>query len=230
MRQLKHLALYAYKSPAQRFEPLPEQQTKRQNNKARPTRVDGYHGGTSRKAPDQKFEQRDKKELRPQHPPPSDSPQLSQNSHAGSLYGSTTNPSNDDMTSQFPHASPVSMETDDMELEASTLAEQRNAVDSPNGHQDANLIREAQLNAHNINARLQDLSPEQAKLFLNTLSKNLWREDKQRLLDHAARARPHNTSDTLSINETRTWIYQLIDPILKACTMIQRNLQQLDWQ
>ncbi|CAJ0951288.1 unnamed protein product, partial [Mesorhabditis belari] len=657
IRQLKHLALYAYKSPAQRFEPPPEQQTKRQNNKARPTRVDGYHGGTSRKAPDQKFEQRGKKELRPQHPPPSDSPQLSQNSHAGSLYGSTTNPSNvnyvarsepprpispqlsetssnagsfygkmlqssnghkqdgtpsnvqsnevtpnpqqqifnnsfgfaqnsamsgngqqngmngqhhanqpapfppqmfnnafgfapnfappgnpqpvplmsfnptdpqfqmmmmqmygmflnsqqaqqnnnpsvpsnvptsanelseeNDMTSQFPHTSPVPMETDDIELEAPTLAEQqanfkrlnfpeqmeevdasngvqrkngcnqhfdtplarksepdqRNTVDSLNGDQDVNLIREAQLNAHNINARLQDLSPEQAKLFLNTLSKNLWREDKQddfskkplekalddfilldlsveippvetiqsmfksselsdcnssndpqsfmnrettigpiaadiyeditprklsgtsqlplgrefeeqdvvsaakplssfissntpfhecqtnvqqlvkqfekapnpdwpsnlsydlkpiqmkfpsafeaptyedsqfsensryrqisnsnqksyyptieterengngsvakpkedslmtpiglrlsaqrsssRLLDHAARARPHNTSDTLSINETRTWIYQLIDPILKACAMIQRNLQQLDRQ
>ncbi|CAJ0951267.1 unnamed protein product, partial [Mesorhabditis belari] len=55
-------------------------------------------------------------------------------------------------------------------------------------------------------------------------------DEVQRLLDHAARARPHHTSDTLSINDTRTWIYQLIDPILKACTMIQRNLQQLDWQ
>ncbi|CAJ0917655.1 unnamed protein product, partial [Mesorhabditis belari] len=61
------------------------------------------------------------------------------------------------MTSQFPHASPVSMRTDDMELEAWTLAEQRNAVDSPNGHQDANLIREAQLNAHNIKCLLDKI-------------------------------------------------------------------------
>ncbi|CAJ0951238.1 unnamed protein product, partial [Mesorhabditis belari] len=95
IRQLKHLTLYAYKSPmAQRFKPLPKQQTKRQNKKARPTRAKGNRGATSRKSPDQKFEQRGKKELRPQRPPPSDSPQLPQNSHAWSLYGSTTNPSN----------------------------------------------------------------------------------------------------------------------------------------
>ncbi|CAJ0951363.1 unnamed protein product, partial [Mesorhabditis belari] len=315
-RQLKHLALYAYKSPAQRFEPLPKQQTKRQNNKTQPTRADGYHGGTSRKVPDQKFEQRGKKEPRPQRPPRSDSPRLSKNSHAGNLYESTTNPSNgkyvarsepprpilpqrsetniplhsqppssiplapkqsngnplqrveisnsknrhkqhgkpsnvqsndvnpkypqrifhnsfrfghngarsgngqqngmngqhlanqqapfpqqmfnnafgfapnfappDAATPQFPHTSPVPMETDDIELEAPTLplarksdTDQRNAVDSLNGRQDVNLIREAQLNAHNINARLQDLSPEQQELYLKTFSKNLWREDKQ---------------------------------------------------
>ncbi|CAJ0917723.1 unnamed protein product, partial [Mesorhabditis belari] len=581
IRQLKHLALYAYKSPAQRSEPLPKQQTKRQNNKARPTRADGYQGGTSRKIPDQKFEQRGHKQdgtpsnvqsndVTPNHqqqifnnsfgfqhngampgkrqqngmngqhhanqqapflpqmfnnafgfapnfappgnpqpvPPKPFNPTDPQFQMMMEMYGMFLNsqqaqqsnpsvPSNvptsanefseeNDMTSQFPHASPVPMETDDIELEAPTLAEQqanfkrlnfpeqmeevdasngvqrkngcnqhfdtplarkfdsdqRSAVDSLNGHQGVNLIREAQLNAHNINARLQDLSPEQAKLFLNTLSKNLWREDKQedfskeplekavddfilldlsdeippietkqpsdcnssndpqnfmnprentigpivadiyednnprklfgtsqisqksnidrkfedqdvvsaakpkfsfissntsfhecqtnvqqlvkqfekapnsdwpprltydlkptqmkfppafeaptyedsqlsensrygqisnsnqksyyttieterengngsvakpkedslmtpiglrlsaqrsssRLLDHAARARPHHTSDTLSINETRTWIYQLIDPILKACTMIQRNLLDLDQQ
>ncbi|CAJ0917752.1 unnamed protein product, partial [Mesorhabditis belari] len=388
IRQLKHLALYAYKSPAQRFEPLPKQQTKRHNNKARPPRADGCHGDTSRKAPDQKFEQRGHK----QHGKPSNvqsndvNPKYPQRIFHNSFRFGPNGAMSDDANSQFPHTSPVPMETDDIELEAPTLPEQqanfkrlnfpeemeemdasngvqrkndcnqhfdtplarkfdsdqRNAVDSLNGDQDTNLIREAQLNAHNINARLQDLSPEQQELYLKTLSKNLWREDKQdentieentiaadiyednnsrklfgtsqisrktnidrkfedqdvvsaakpkfsfssssasfhecqtnvqqlgrqfekaveserekeneavakledplittirlslsaqryssRLLDHAARARPHNTSDTLSINETRTWIYQLIDPILKACTMIQRNLQQLDWQ
>ncbi|CAJ0939487.1 unnamed protein product, partial [Mesorhabditis belari] len=55
-------------------------------------------------------------------------------------------------------------------------SDQRSAVDSLNGHEDVNLICEAQLNAHNINARLQGLSPVQAELYLKTLSKNLWRE------------------------------------------------------
>ncbi|CAJ0951332.1 unnamed protein product, partial [Mesorhabditis belari] len=313
IRQLKHLALYAYKSPAQRFEPLPKQQTKRQNNKARPTRADGYHGGTSRKVPDQKFEQRGHKQhgkpsnvqsndVNPKYPqqifhnsfrfgpngampgklqqngmngqhhanqpapfppqmfnnafgfapnfaPPGNpqpvplmsfnpidpqfqmmmmqmyrmflnSPQAQQNNPSvPSNVATSANELSEenDATSQFPHASPVPMEMNDIELEAPTLTEQQNfpeqmeEMDASNGvqrkngcnqhfdtpvarksdpdqqnavdpfkrHQDVNLIREAQLNAHNINARLQDLSPEQAKLFLNTLSKNLWREEKQ---------------------------------------------------
>ncbi|CAJ0951340.1 unnamed protein product, partial [Mesorhabditis belari] len=123
-------------------------------------RTEGYHGGTSRKVSDQKFEQRGKKELRPQRPPPSDSPQLPQNSHAWSF----------------------DIQFDTREIKTFGDSWKHSSIEV------------------------------------------------QRLLDHAARARPHNTSDTLSINETRTWIYQLIDPILKACTMIQRNLQQLDWQ
>ncbi|CAJ0916665.1 unnamed protein product, partial [Mesorhabditis belari] len=52
----------------------------------------------------------------------------------------------------------------------------------------------------------------------------------RKLLAHASRIRPHNTSDTLSINDTRTWIEQLIDPILKASSMIQTNIRKLHEQ
>ncbi|CAJ0917689.1 unnamed protein product, partial [Mesorhabditis belari] len=192
----KHLALYAYKSPAQRFEPPPEQQTKRQNNKARPTRVDGYHG-TSRKAPDQKFEQRVNYVARSEPPRPI-SPQLSEtSSNAGSFYGKmlslpmamvnkmdrTANTSANQPALFPPQLSTMLLALRRI-LPCQPLArksepDQRNTVDSLNGDQDVNLIREAQLNAYNINARLQDLSPEQQELYLKTFSKNLLREDKQ---------------------------------------------------
>ncbi|CAJ0948007.1 unnamed protein product, partial [Mesorhabditis belari] len=41
---------------------------------------------------------------------------------------------------------------------------------------------------------------------------------------------PHKTLDTLSINETRTWITQLIDPLLNISSVIQENIRQLDIQ
>uniref|UniRef100_A0A914P8P6 AIG1-type G domain-containing protein n=1 Tax=Panagrolaimus davidi TaxID=227884 RepID=A0A914P8P6_9BILA len=49
-----------------------------------------------------------------------------------------------------------------------------------------------------------------------------------RLLNHAARLRPHSTSETLSINETRTWILQLVKPVIDVSAIIQTNVQQLD--
>uniref|UniRef100_A0A914QDR1 G domain-containing protein n=1 Tax=Panagrolaimus davidi TaxID=227884 RepID=A0A914QDR1_9BILA len=49
-----------------------------------------------------------------------------------------------------------------------------------------------------------------------------------RLLDHASRIQAHNTSETLSINETRTWILQLVEPIINVSGIIQTNLQQLE--
>uniref|UniRef100_A0AC35GCA2 G domain-containing protein n=1 Tax=Panagrolaimus sp. PS1159 TaxID=55785 RepID=A0AC35GCA2_9BILA len=49
-----------------------------------------------------------------------------------------------------------------------------------------------------------------------------------RLLDHASRIQAHNTSETLSINETRTWILQLVEPIINVGGIIQTNLQQLE--
>uniref|UniRef100_A0AC34GNX2 G domain-containing protein n=1 Tax=Panagrolaimus sp. ES5 TaxID=591445 RepID=A0AC34GNX2_9BILA len=51
-----------------------------------------------------------------------------------------------------------------------------------------------------------------------------------RLLNHAARLRPHNTSETLSINETRTWISQLVNPIIDVSGVIQSNLCKLEDQ
>uniref|UniRef100_A0AC35GX00 G domain-containing protein n=1 Tax=Panagrolaimus sp. PS1159 TaxID=55785 RepID=A0AC35GX00_9BILA len=51
-----------------------------------------------------------------------------------------------------------------------------------------------------------------------------------RLLNHAARLRPHSTSETLSINETRTWILQLVKPVIDVSGIIQTNLCKLEDQ
>uniref|UniRef100_A0A914PAZ2 EngC GTPase domain-containing protein n=1 Tax=Panagrolaimus davidi TaxID=227884 RepID=A0A914PAZ2_9BILA len=51
-----------------------------------------------------------------------------------------------------------------------------------------------------------------------------------RLLNHAARLRPHSTSETLSINETRTWILQLVNPVIDVSGTIQTNLYKLEEQ
>jgi|UniRef100_A0AC35GTK3 GTPase SAR1 family protein len=49
-----------------------------------------------------------------------------------------------------------------------------------------------------------------------------------RLLQYASRLRPHTISETLSINETRTWILQLVNPTINVSEIIQANLQRLD--
>ncbi|CAJ0949467.1 unnamed protein product, partial [Mesorhabditis belari] len=51
-----------------------------------------------------------------------------------------------------------------------------------------------------------------------------------RLLEHAARARPHHTADTLSVNETESWIKHLVEPIFETCAHIQQKIQLLDEQ
>uniref|UniRef100_A0A914YN52 G domain-containing protein n=1 Tax=Panagrolaimus superbus TaxID=310955 RepID=A0A914YN52_9BILA len=49
-----------------------------------------------------------------------------------------------------------------------------------------------------------------------------------RLLKYAAQLRPNKTSDTLSINETRTWILRLINPTIQVSDIIQTNMQKLE--
>uniref|UniRef100_A0A914Q7Q6 G domain-containing protein n=1 Tax=Panagrolaimus davidi TaxID=227884 RepID=A0A914Q7Q6_9BILA len=49
-----------------------------------------------------------------------------------------------------------------------------------------------------------------------------------RFLDYAATLCPHSTAETLSINEIKIWIMQLITPIVDVCELIQTNLQKLD--
>uniref|UniRef100_A0AC34GTQ5 G domain-containing protein n=1 Tax=Panagrolaimus sp. ES5 TaxID=591445 RepID=A0AC34GTQ5_9BILA len=60
-----------------------------------------------------------------------------------------------------------------------------------------------------------------------------WKHSSQeiiRLLNHAARLRPHNTYDTLSINDTKTWIWQLVDPIISISETIETNIHHLNEQ
>jgi GTPase SAR1 family protein len=67
-------------------------------------------------------------------------------------------------------------------------------------------------------------------LELETYSES-WEHSSQeiaRFLRYAARLRPHKTSEILSINETRTWILQLVSPTIAVSDIIQANLEKLE--